>query len=102
MVFRYILPQGSRITELADRAGITKQSMASLVEHLQKHGYVSIHPDPDDGRAKRVLLTERGEEVQHEARRLSEQVERRWAEMIGEQEMAQLRALLERLSGQLK
>lgn len=97
VVFRYILPEGSRITELAERAGITKQSMAALVEHLHRHGYVRIEPDPDDGRAKRVVLTPRGEEVQQEAERLSRKVEQRWAGMLGESEMATLRSLLDRL-----
>lgn len=97
VVFRHILPEGSRITELAERAGITKQSMASLVEHLQKHGYLRIKPDPNDGRAKRVVLTERGKAVQREAMRLSRKVERRWAASIGEEDMTNLRSLLERL-----
>lgn len=97
VVFRYILPEGSRITELAEKAGITKQSMAALVEHLLTHGYVRIEPDPNDGRAKRVLLTARGEAVQREAERLSREVELRWAAALGESEMATLRSLLDRL-----
>lgn len=97
VIFRYILPEGSRITELAEKAGITKQSMAALVEHLHTHGYVRIEPDPNDGRAKLVVLTARGEAVQREAERLSREVERRWAAALGESEMATLRSLLDRL-----
>ena len=33
-VFRHILPEGSRVTDLAERAGMTKQSMSYLVEYL--------------------------------------------------------------------
>lgn len=101
-VFRHILPGGSRITELAERAGITKQSMASLVEHLARHGYLRIEPDPEDGRAKRVVLTRRGEQVQQEARRLSGEVEKRWASVLGEAEMHRLRTLLEQLYAHLQ
>lgn len=97
VVFRYILPEGSRITDLAEQAGMTKQSMASLVEHLRKHGYLRIDPDPADGRAKRVVLTERGRAVQQEAMRLSRKVEQRWAAFLGAEDMGSLRALLERL-----
>lgn len=102
VVFRYVLPEGARITELAERAGITKQSMASLVEHLERHGYLRIEPDPTDGRAKRVVLTRRGEAVQREAMRLSHEVEQRWAALLGKKEMATLRALLERLYDHLE
>ena len=96
-VFRYILPKGSRITEMAELAGMTKQSMASLVDHLQKHGYVQIQPDPEDGRAKQVILTDRGKAVQKEAMRLSKEVEKRWATILGKDEMAYLRQLLDTL-----
>lgn len=101
-VFRHILPQGSRITELAELAGMTKQSMASLVAHLQRYDYLRTEPDPDDGRAKRVVLTERGEAVQRRAERLSRAVEQRWAEALGKEEMATLRRLLEQLYGKLE
>ena len=42
---------------------MTKQSMAQLVAHLERHGYVERIPDPADGRAKLVRATERGREV---------------------------------------
>ena len=58
-VFRHIAPGGSRITELAERAQMTKQSMGSLVEFLLEREYVQIAPDPSDGRAKIVCLTAR-------------------------------------------
>ena len=96
-VFRHIRPDGSRVTELAEQAGMTKQSMAALVDHLEKHGYVRSEPDPTDGRAKRVVLTEGGEIVQREAARLSAQVEAEWAAALGGDDMATLRRLLERL-----
>lgn len=102
VVFRYVLPEGSRITELAERAGITKQSMASLVAHLETQGYVRLEPDPVDGRAKRVVLTQRGEQVQREALRLSREVEMHWAALIGEKEMSRLRELLEKLYERLE
>ncbi|MEW6647652.1 MAG: MarR family winged helix-turn-helix transcriptional regulator [Pseudomonadota bacterium] len=102
VVFRYIRAEGSRIVELAERAGMTKQSMAVLVDHLATHGYVSVEPDPSDGRAKRVRLTRSGKEVQRAALKLSRQVEAEWAALIGAQEMASLRQLLERLYDSLQ
>ena len=43
---------GNRITDMAERAQITKGSMVELVDHLQRGGYVQRVPDPADGRAK--------------------------------------------------
>ncbi|MBV9868852.1 MAG: winged helix DNA-binding protein [Abitibacteriaceae bacterium] len=94
-VFRYILPAGSRVTELAERAEMTKQSMAYLVNYLEEHGYVTQMADPLDGRAKLVQLTPRGVAVQQTALEFSQQVEDQLARHIGKQHMKQLRSLLE-------
>ena len=62
-VFMYLEGTGTTVSTLAQRAQMTKQAMAELVLHLELHGYVSRVPDPDDGRAKLVLPTERGRDV---------------------------------------
>lgn len=62
-LLRTIAPEGSRLTDLAQQAGITKQSMAYIVSDLQDSGYVTHRPDPADGRAKLVCLTQRGEHL---------------------------------------
>lgn len=59
-VFRHIAPGGSRVVELAEKAAMTKQSMAYLTESLADAGYVRFEPDPRDGRAKLVKLTDKG------------------------------------------
>jgi DNA-binding MarR family transcriptional regulator len=59
-VLQFLDDEGTRVTVLAERAHVTKQSMAQLVGHLEAHGYVERAPDPDDGRAKLVRATERG------------------------------------------
>lgn len=102
VVFRYIRRDGSRVVELAERAGMTKQSMAVLVDYLVGRGYASVEPDPSDGRAKLVRLTQKGKRVQLAALKLSHKVEAEWAALIGEREMENLRELLERLYVQLK
>lgn len=96
-VFRYILPGGSRITQLASRAGMTKQSMGYLVDALAAAGYVEFVPDIEDGRAKLVCLTERGRDAQQAAMRISERREKVWEEKIGKAEYAAMRRTLEKL-----
>lgn len=97
-VFRYIAPDGSRLTELADAAQITKQSMNYLVEYLRDRGYVEMIPDPTDGRAKLIRLTDQGQKVQQMAIQISRQVEAEWATQLGQRKVSQLRRLLEELS----
>ncbi|NEW45719.1 winged helix DNA-binding protein [Nocardia cyriacigeorgica] len=59
-VFRYLDPAGSRVTALADAAGMTQQSMGELVTHLERQGLVERRVDPADRRARLVVLTESG------------------------------------------
>lgn len=93
-VLRNLSPDGSRVTELAARAGMTKQSMAYLVEQLVEAGLVEVGADPADGRAKQVRFTARGTEVVSAALRLSAEYERALGARIGVRKMRQLRALL--------
>src|SRR6266498_3789818 len=72
-VFGTIDPQGSRLTDLAQRANMTKQSVGEATSDLEQRGYVERVPDPDDGRAKIIRLTERGREAQAIGRRRSEE-----------------------------
>ena len=62
-VFRYIEPDGSRLTELAAQSGVTKQAVGEFVDELEGYGYVERVPDPLDGRAKIIRLTERGRDA---------------------------------------
>lgn len=93
-VLRNLSPEGSRVTELAARAGMTKQSMAYLVEQPVGAGLVEVGADPADGRARQVRFTARGTEVVAAALRLSADYERALAARIGVRKMQQLRALL--------
>ena len=51
---------GTRITVLAERAGLTKQAIGQTVQELEGRGYVERTPDPADARAKIVRYTARG------------------------------------------
>jgi DNA-binding MarR family transcriptional regulator len=100
-VFQNISPDGSRVTEMAERARMTKQSMGYLVDALTERGYVTLKPDPTDGRANLVCLTARGESFVSAAMALSAQIEADAASDIGAEEMARLRSLLQQLDAVL-
>ena len=56
-------PEGIRVTDLAERAGITKQTAGALVDELERNGYVERTADPADARARLVTLSGRGREL---------------------------------------
>jgi DNA-binding MarR family transcriptional regulator len=97
-VFQHIERNGSRLTDLAERAQITKQSMGYLVDHLEARGYLERRPDPSDRRAALVCLTERGWAEVHAALEIIAELEAEWADALGERKMQQLRALLTELA----
>ena len=100
-VVRRMSAEGIRVTDLADRAGMTKQSMAYLVEDLIGLGYVSTAPDPTDGRAKLVVTTAKGESLLAASRRLGDIYERHVAKLLGVNDAKKLRTLLEELNHKL-
>jgi DNA-binding MarR family transcriptional regulator len=100
-VFQYLDDAGTRVSVLAQRAGMTKQSMAQLVEHLERHGYLERVPDPADGRAKLVRTTARGKEVFAIVREVVGELEGRIEAALGRAKLDRLRALLKELDAAL-
>jgi DNA-binding MarR family transcriptional regulator len=93
-VFQHIEAGGSRLTDLAERAQITKQSMGYLVDHLEQRGYLERRPDPSDRRAVLISLTDRGWEQVRASLRIIATIEEEWASGLGQPRMEQLRELL--------
>jgi DNA-binding MarR family transcriptional regulator len=79
-----------------------KQSMAEAVEQLERAGYVERRPDPDDRRARLVLLTDRGRQVRAVAVAAGRAVEAQWTGLTSPEEIAAFRATLQRLLAQLR
>ncbi|SNS88174.1 MarR family protein [Noviherbaspirillum humi] len=52
--------EGTRATELARRAGMTKQAMGELIAQLEERGLVERRPDPIDRRARIVYFSDQG------------------------------------------
>ena len=86
---------GTRLTDLARRAGITKQGMMLVVDDLEQRGYVRRVPDAEDARAKVVRLTARGRRYVAEARRAMAALEARVRRELGERRYEALRDGLE-------
>ncbi len=89
--------EGVRLTELAQIARITKQSMGALVDSLEAAGYVERLDDPDDGRAWRVRLTARGRSFGRDVRRFAREMDARIEERIGSEKFKTFRSALQDL-----
>ncbi len=94
-VYRHLGAEGVRVTVLAERAGMTKQSMAYLVDYLMQHGHVRLEPETSDRRAKRIYLTKRGEDAVQALLAASARMEAHLAAEMGLHRLALLRELLE-------
>ncbi len=90
--------EGTQITTLADRAGITKQAMGRLVDDLEEKGYVQSVPDPTDGRAKLIKFTDAGWHFLVDSSEIKQEIEAIYTAVLGEEGMAQLRAALEKVA----
>ncbi|MEV0896040.1 MarR family transcriptional regulator [Actinoplanes sp. NPDC049802] len=93
-VFQRIAPGGSRLTDLAEQAQITKQSAGFLVDQLERAGYVERAPDPTDARARLVKIASRGAAAIPVAAAVVAEVEAEWAAHLGPERMEQLREAL--------
>lgn len=97
-VFRYVDDDGMRLTELAARAGLTKQSVGEVVDDLTRLGYIERFPDPTDKRAKLIRLTDKGATTQQTGFALFAKLEQDWADAFGADRVAALRSLLEEVA----
>ncbi len=97
-VFANIDGTGTRITDLAARAEMTRQMMGRLVRELEEQGYVTSRTDPADQRAVVVTLTGRGWQFCRDANEVVAEMEAHYAELLGREGVAHLRTGLIRLA----
>lgn len=86
--------EGTRITTLAERGGMTKQGMGQLVRSLEDLGYLERAPDPADGRATLVRFTASGRRFLNDALAVTSELEAEFAATLGDDRLQSLRAAL--------
>jgi DNA-binding MarR family transcriptional regulator len=97
-IIRDLLLDGQRPTELAAHLGLSKQAINDILREFEANGYITLEPDPTDGRAKRIVVTDRGWKLATTASRLSRDVGRRWAAQVGEERYAAFEAVLREIT----
>ena len=88
---------GIRISHLAERSRLSKQTVGRRVRAMKKRGIVVLEPDPTDGRAKLVLLTEKGIENLLTGVGIMRDVTERYTEVVGQRRITLLQSTLRML-----
>ncbi len=101
-VFATLSAEGSRASDMAARAGITKQSMGEVVRELVSIGLLEMRPDPSDRRAKLVTYTKHGLETARKGRRHLADLEGRFIDEFGAEDYAAARRILARVTEMLE
>jgi DNA-binding MarR family transcriptional regulator len=99
-VFAQIVPEGSRLTDLARGANMSPQAMGELVDELEQLEYVVRHPDPTDRRAKLIVLTPKGRDCIAAGMATIDGIEQQLTELLGERGHRELRRLLTKVLAQ--
>ena len=101
-IFQYLREGGLRLTELAEHTHTTKQALLYTINQLEAAGYVERVPDPTDGRAKIIGLTERGWESRRVSDEIIASIEHECVQQLGEEKMRQFEALMKDVSNVLE
>lgn len=96
-LFPHITTQGVRLTDLADRLGVTKQAIGPLVDDLEREGIVERVDDPDDRRAKRIRWTRKGQRALLHGLGVLAALEAELAREVGTARLSELADTCERL-----
>jgi DNA-binding MarR family transcriptional regulator len=93
-VFQRVARDGSRLTDLADQAQMTKQSAGVMVDQLERLGYVRRVPDPTDGRARLIMIEARGQRALDVALATLDDILAEWKAYLGTRNFTLLHEIL--------
>jgi DNA-binding MarR family transcriptional regulator len=96
-VFQRIAPGGSRLTDLAEQSQMTKQSVAGLVDELERTRYVKRVLDPNDRRARLIQIDKRGTQAATAAQAAHDEIQAEWRSRLGARRFSELRDTLQHL-----
>ncbi len=99
-ITRHLATGGSRLTALAQSAGMSKQAMGALVAQCEAWGMVERAPDPHDARARLLRFTPTGLAWLQAYRAAVEQAELELRQAVGDEVATVLSIGLEAYSSQ--
>jgi len=90
--------EGTRLTVLAERAGVSKQAIGQTMKEMAALGFVRLERDPDDARAKRVMYTPAGLDLVNKVAQVDIELAASLGKVLPDGELEELRASLKRLA----
>jgi DNA-binding MarR family transcriptional regulator len=84
-ITRHLPAEGARLTDLAQRAAMTKQAMGALVTQCEAWGMVQRAPDARDARARRIVFTPAGLAWLQAYQAAVDQAQRELAQAVGDE-----------------
>lgn len=93
-LFPHLNAEGVRGADLAKKLGVSKQAVSQLVTELEEWGVVEQIADPQDGRAKLVRFTKKGEQALLQGLAVLGELERELSDKIGKRRMQELHTAL--------
>ena len=96
-VFQRVAPDGSRLTDLAEQAQMSKQSAGVLVDQLERLGYVRRVCDPADGRGRLIVIQQRGRRAIEVVTATLDEIYSEWKAYLGTRNFALLQQILDQL-----
>lgn len=93
-LLRHIDFEGTRITEIARRSRVSKQTVGELIAGCEAENLVKVVPDASDGRAKLVTFTKLGKSIIVAEREIMEKMDEQLALVLGGDGLASLREML--------
>jgi DNA-binding MarR family transcriptional regulator len=98
-LFRFAGVHERRPSEIAANARLSKQATNDMLRELERLGYLARHPDPNDGRARIIRLTERGRALDDAVWEAGRAVEQSWRRRFAAEEWATFNDVLARVIG---
>ena len=86
--------EGTSISALARRAGVTRQAASQQIAALERAGYIERRASATDGRAAIIVQTRRGRALLEDALDIVENLEAAYAEHLGQARLADLKKTL--------
>lgn len=93
-IVQRIGPHGTRLTDLAEQAQVTKQSAGFLIDQVERQGYIERAPDPSDARARLIRISATGARMLPVAAAAVADVEAEWSRHLGPDRLQTLREIL--------